>query len=91
LPLVLVVIALVRVRLAVFAQAIGSLVLAAVLAIVVVRYATGAWPDVSDALLGTASAPRFPSVRLAEATAVIVAVSPHLARPWRRVSGWCSS
>ena len=82
------VIVLVRLRLAVLAQAVGSLVLAAVLAIVVVRYATGSWPDVSDALLGTASAPRFPNVRLAEATAVIVAVSPHLARPWRRVGRW---
>ena len=77
-----------RLRFAVVAQALGSLVLAAVLGIVVVRLAVGSWPDVSDALLGTASAPRFPNVRLAEATAVIVAVSPHLARPWRRVGRW---
>ena len=70
------------------AQAVGSLVLAAVLGIAVVRLAVGSWPDISDAVIGTAAAPRFPNVRLAEATAVIVAVSPHLARPWRRLGRW---
>ena len=86
--LVLVVIAVVRLRFVVIAQAVGSLVLAAVLGVVVVRLAIGSWPDVSDAVFGTAAAPRFPNVRLAEATAVIVAVSPHLVRPWRRLGRW---
>ena len=86
--LLLLVISVVRLRVAVVAQAVGSLVLAALLGLLVVRLAVGSWPDVSDALLGTANAPRFPSVRLAEATAVIVAVSPHLAHPWRRLGRW---
>jgi len=86
--LVLIGIAVVRLRFVVLAQAIGSLVLAAFLAIVVVRFAVGSWPDISDAVIGTAGAPPFPNVRLAEATAVIVAVSPHLARPWRTLGHW---
>ncbi len=86
--LVLIVIAVVRLRFVVLAQAVGSLVLAAFLAIVVVRFAVGSWPDISDAVIGTAGAPPFPNVRLAEATAVIVAVSPHLARPWRTLGHW---
>jgi hypothetical protein len=81
----IVVVALMRLRLAVVVQAIASALVAALLGICVVRLALGSWPDVSDAVLGTASGPRFPSVRLAEAAAVIVAVSPHLARPWRRL------
>ena len=86
--LLLLVISVVRLRVAVVAQAVGSLVLAALLGLLVVRLAVGSWPDVSDALLGTANAPRFPNVRLAEATAVVVAVSPHLAHPWRRLGRW---
>ncbi len=86
--LLLLVISVLRRRVAVVAQALGSLVLAALLGLLVVRLALGSWPDVSDALLGTANAPSFPNVRFGEATAVVVAVSPHLAHPWRRLGRW---
>jgi uncharacterized membrane protein YbhN (UPF0104 family) len=86
--IVLVVAALVRGRLAVVAQALASLVLAAAVALVAARLAIGAWPDLVGALLGTDDSPRFPSVRVAEATAVIVTVSPHLTRPLRRFGRW---
>jgi len=86
--LVLLLIALVRRRFVVLLQAIGSLVLAAILGVVVVRIAAGSWPDVLDAVLGASGGPRFPHVRLAEAAAVIVAASPHLAHPWRRTGHW---
>jgi uncharacterized protein (TIRG00374 family) len=86
--LVLLVIALVRRRFVVLLQAVGSLVLAAAVGVLVVRIAVGSWPDLSDALLGSAGAPRFPYVRLAEAAAVVVAAAPHLAHPWRRTGRW---
>jgi uncharacterized membrane protein YbhN (UPF0104 family) len=87
-PLVLVVIALVRRRFVVVAQAAAALVLGALAAFVACRVATGSWPDVADAVFGTAGAPRFPATRAAEATAVIVTVSPHLARPVRAFGRW---
>jgi glycosyltransferase 2 family protein len=80
--------ALVRRRFVVVAQAVASLCVAALLGVVAVRLAVGSWPDLPDTLFGTATAPRFPSVRLAEAAAVIVTASPHLVRPWRRVGRW---
>jgi glycosyltransferase 2 family protein len=86
--LALLVAALVRRRFVVVAQAFASLCVAGLLGLVAVRLAVGAWPDLPDTLLGTAAAPRFPSVRLAEAAAVIVTASPHLVRPWRRVGRW---
>jgi uncharacterized membrane protein YbhN (UPF0104 family) len=86
--LVLVAIALVRGRLAVVAQAAAALVVAALLAFWATRLATGSWPHVADAVFGTSKAPGFPDSRVAEATAVIVTVSPHLARPLRAFARW---
>jgi len=86
--LVLGAIALVRVRLVVVAQAVAALVLAALLALWASRLAVGSWPDVVDALFGTAGARPFPATRAAEATAVILTVSPHLARPVRAFGRW---
>ena len=83
--LVLVAVALVRMRLVVVAQALGALPLGALLSVCSTRLATGSWPHLADAVLGTANAPRFPTTRVAEAAAVIVTVAPHLARPLRRV------
>jgi uncharacterized membrane protein YbhN (UPF0104 family) len=86
--LVLVAVALVRFRLVVVAQAVAALVLAVLLALWSSRLAAGSWPDVSDALFGTAVARPFPVTRAAEATAVILTVSPHLARPVRAFGRW---
>jgi uncharacterized membrane protein YbhN (UPF0104 family) len=86
--LLLVAIALVRVRLVVLGQAAAALVLAALVALWSARLATGSWPDVADAVFGTAHAVDFPAGRAAEATAVIVTVAPHLARPVRAFGRW---
>jgi uncharacterized membrane protein YbhN (UPF0104 family) len=86
--LVLVAIALVRLRLVVVAQAVAAVVLAALLALWASRLAVGSWPDISDALFGTGDARPFPATRAAEATAVIITVSPHLARPVRAFGRW---
>jgi hypothetical protein len=81
-------IALVRRRVFVAMEAVASLVAAALLGVLAARLAIGSWPGLWDAIFGTASAPRFPGVRLAEAVAVIVCVSPNLVRPWRRLGRW---
>jgi signal transduction histidine kinase len=86
--LMLVAVALVRVRLVVVAQALAALVLGVVLALCASRIATGSWPELADAVFGTARAARFPATRVAEATAVIVTVAPHLTRPVRAFGGW---
>ncbi|HEY7693982.1 MAG TPA: lysylphosphatidylglycerol synthase domain-containing protein [Gaiellaceae bacterium] len=86
--LVLVAVALLRLRLVVVGQAVAAVVLAALLALWSSRLAVGSWPDVFDALFGTGDARPFPATRAAEATAVIVTVSPHLARPVRAFGRW---
>ncbi len=80
--------AFVRRRLVVLAQAAAAVAFAAVVGLVCVRAATGEWANAVDAVFGTAAAPRFPSVRLAEAAAVLLTISPHLVRPWRVVVRW---
>jgi uncharacterized membrane protein YbhN (UPF0104 family) len=86
--LALIAIALARVRLVVVGQAVAALVLAALLSLWASRLAVGAWPDIADAIFGTADAERFPATRTAEATALILTVSPHLARPVRSFGRW---
>jgi uncharacterized membrane protein YbhN (UPF0104 family) len=88
LALVLVGAALVRRRFAVVAQALGGVALALLLGLASVRLASGGWPEIGATVFGTTEAPRFPSVRLAEAAAVLITVSPHLVRPWRRFLHW---
>ena len=85
---VLAVVVLVNRRFLVLAQAIAAVVLAAVLAIVAARLALGSWPELSDALLGGDGAPRFPNVRVAAATAVIVVLSPQFVRPVQVAVRW---
>ena len=86
--LVLAAVALVRVRLVVVGQAVAAVVLAALVALWAGRLAVGSWPDITDALFGTADARPFPATRAAEAIAVILTVSPHLARPVRAFGRW---
>jgi glycosyltransferase 2 family protein len=84
----LVVLPLVRRRWFVVGQALAALVLGAATAVVASRLAVGAWPDLSDAVFGTARATRFPGVRLGESLAVMLTVAPHLVRPIRLVDRW---
>jgi glycosyltransferase 2 family protein len=86
--IVLVAVALFRRRLVVVGQAVAALVLAAAVALWSARLATGSWPDIAASIFGTAHAVRFPAGRAAEATAVILTVGPHLARPVRSVGRW---
>ena len=86
--LALVALTIVRRRWFVLAQVLGSLVLGTVTALVAARLALGSWPDLAGSIFGTSRAPRFPGVRLAEATAVILTVRPHLIRPFRVLGRW---
>jgi uncharacterized membrane protein YbhN (UPF0104 family) len=67
-------------------QALVSAALALIIALVSARLASGGWPNVGDALRESASAPAFPAVRVALATAVILTISPYLIRPAQRVN-----
>ena len=61
--LLLIAIALVRVRLVVVGQAVAALVLAALLSLWASRLAVGTWPDLADAIFGTADAATLPRRR----------------------------
>ena len=61
---------------------------AALVGLCAARLAIGSWPDLDGALRGTSEAPLFPDARVAEATAVIVSLSPLLVRPLRRLGRW---
>ncbi|HWK26585.1 MAG TPA: lysylphosphatidylglycerol synthase transmembrane domain-containing protein [Solirubrobacter sp.] len=78
---VLVLAALARRRFVVVAQALAAVVLAALVAVTATRLAVGTWPDLLTAATG--GGPRFPTVWVAEATAVCLTVSPHLIHPLR--------
>ena len=69
-------------------QTLAAVVLAAALALVSTRVALGDWPAVWNAVNGGSSSPRFPAFRLAEAGAVILTVSPHLAHGLQRITRW---
>jgi uncharacterized protein (TIRG00374 family) len=86
--LVLLVVTLLSRRFAAVGEALAAAVVAVLAGVVSTRLALGSWPDLAAAVAGTSSAPRFPNVRVAEAAAVIVAVSPHLVRPLRRFGRW---
>jgi len=80
--------ALFRRRFGVVGQALAAMLFAAVVGLCAARLAIGSWPDLDGALRGTSEAPLFPDVRVAEAAAVIIAVSPHVVRPLRRLGRW---
>ena len=80
--------ALVRRRFGAFGQALAAMAVAALVGLCAARLAIGSWPDLDGALRGTSEAPLFPDARVAEATAVIVSVSPLLVRPLRRLGRW---
>jgi glycosyltransferase 2 family protein len=84
----LVAVSTLRRRWFVVGQVVGALVIGTAAAFVASRLALGSWPGFTDAVFGTSRAPRFPGVRLAETTAVILTVAPYLIRPYRVVCRW---
>ena len=80
--------ALIRKRFGAFGQALVAMAGAALVGLCAARLAIGSWPDLDGALRGTSEAPLFPDARVAEATAVIVSLSPLLVRPLRRLGRW---
>jgi uncharacterized membrane protein YbhN (UPF0104 family) len=69
-------------------QTLAAVVLAAAIALASTRIATGDWPALWNAVAGGSSSPGFPAFRLAEAGAVILTVSPHLAHGLQRITRW---
>jgi len=72
----------------VLGQAAVAFVLALVFAYVSARLAAGDWPELADLVRRGADAPSFPDVRIAEAAAVLLTISPRLVRPLQRVCRW---
>ena len=64
-----------------------ALTIAAVIGVVLVRFFDGAWPYVVPEIGIVVPERQTPVFRIAVTTALLVAASPHLVRPWRRV-GW---
>jgi uncharacterized membrane protein YbhN (UPF0104 family)/tRNA A-37 threonylcarbamoyl transferase component Bud32 len=85
--LVVVAASLVRRRPAVALQGVTALLLAALVAAAAGRIATGDWPSL-HAGTGLAGSAVFPSVRVAEAAAIVITSQPHLARPVRVAGFW---
>jgi glycosyltransferase 2 family protein len=69
-------------------QALGALVLAAVVGYLSARWATGGWPSVGSAIEGASDSPPFPAMRVAETGGVILVVGPHLVRSLRLTGRW---
>ena len=86
--IVLVLVALFRRRYFIVGQAAGAVILAALIGLLAARATLDAWPDLVDAVLGTSRSPYFPNVRLAEGTAVMLTIAPHLVRPIRVLDRW---
>jgi len=66
---------------------IVALTLAAVLGVVLVRLFDGGWPYIVPEIGVVVPERQTPVFRIAVTTAMLVAASPHLVRPWRRI-GW---
>mgnify|MGYP001814993263 CR=1 FL=1 len=64
-----------------------ALLLSVVLAVVVGYLVTGAWPYVLPEIGLDDPSPRFPVLRIVIVTAALIAASPYLAKPLRRL-GW---
>ncbi len=64
-----------------------ALTIATVIGVVLVRLFDGTWPYIVPEIGIVVPERQTPVFRIAVTTAVLVAASPHLVRPWRRV-GW---
>jgi glycosyltransferase 2 family protein len=85
---ILIITALARRRRVVLVQALASLVLAVVVAFVASRISSGSWPELSAVFGGEFSSAELPAVRVVQAAVVVLAISPHLTRPWQRLTRW---
>jgi len=85
---VLVVVALLRRRVALARDLVVSAALAFGGALLLGRAVQGSWPIVVWSLRAEARSLAFPSVRLAVASAVMMTALPHLTKPARRVVRW---
>ncbi len=78
----------VRRRFDVARDSIVALVVALAAWFLVARWAQGEWPALGQSLRSVYPHARYPSPRLALATAAIVTIAPHLTRPFRRLGRW---
>jgi hypothetical protein len=85
---VLVLVALDRHRFSLVRDQVLATLLALLVAVVTSRVVEGSWPEAWRSLVETGPPPRFPALRLAAVGAGILAASPYLSRPARRVSQW---
>ena len=86
--LVLVGVAIVARRHAVWLAALASVAVAVAVTLGSARLAFGHWPDLSDNLRLRVDDTTFPALRVAMCAAVILAVAPHLTRSVQRFGRW---
>ena len=86
--LVLVGVAIVARRHAVWLAALASVVVAVAVTLVSGRLAFGHWPDLGDNVRLRVDDTTFPALRVALCAAVILAVAPHLTRSVQRFGRW---
>jgi uncharacterized membrane protein YbhN (UPF0104 family) len=86
--IVMIVAVVVSRRGAVVVQTLAATVAAVAVGLVTARLASGHWPGLAGAIEGRSGGPAFPAFRIAEAGAVILAVSPYLVRGLQRVGRW---
>ena len=86
--LVLVVVAIIARRHAVWLAALASVAVAVAVTLLSARLAFGHWPDLGDNLRLRVDDTTFPALRVAVCAAVILAVAPHLTRSVQRLGRW---
>ena len=69
-------------------QAVASIAVAGVVAVLSARLAVGRWPDLDAVVLLDPEPVPFPLVKIALSAATILAVAPHLVRPLQRAGRW---
>ena len=79
---------LVRRRWALGRDLVLAALAAVAIAVVVARVVEGSWPPVGSSLRNTSPSVWFPALRFAVTAAVVIAASPHLTKPARRVGRW---
>ena len=86
--LLLLVGAILRRRAAIARDLVAVALVAAAGWVVLHRWVLAGWPEVSDAFRAAIPPPEYPSPRIAVAAAVVMAASPHLTKPMRRLGYW---
>ena len=80
--------ALISRRLAVLRDVVLAALVAGGISVLIGRLVNGSWPMVWEPLRTATRSLEFPSIRLATTSALIMAASPHLTRPARRLGRW---